>query len=302
LIRLINPSQRFFSSKNWEGAMPAQPDGMNAKVAVESAGLEGRDRDLVVDVARGFERQSKGEETSGTVPLSLAGKGRASNIQNELGEEIRSSKFEIRSTKFEEQGARRRAAGGNRRGGRKITDDGGLRELTCVPARSAVLRRHLASGGGRIPTRNGRIRSSFGNSIVACADHSSREGLRRRMPDFYPPSVKLNLDRQVANMSFHLSPVQNMPASKRPWAESRQEEWGISLWERKKAQESAMGEEPRENTKTQVALVIAQGVPIAAWARTIGVPRRTVFQWTKDGSSRRSGVLGAARSIWRLAG
>jgi hypothetical protein len=108
--------------------MPAQPDGMNAKVAVESAGLEGRDRDLVVDVARGFERQSKGEETSGTVPLSLAGKGHASNIQNELGEEIRNSKHEIRkagrsgkSFKRSRDGARG-AEGGNQGGARGFRD------------------------------------------------------------------------------------------------------------------------------------------------------------------------------------
>jgi hypothetical protein len=40
------------------------------------------------------------------------------------------------------------------------------------------------------------------------------------MPDFYPPSVKLNLDRQVANMSFHLLPFQSVPASLDPGPET----------------------------------------------------------------------------------
>jgi hypothetical protein len=108
--------------------MPAQPDGMNAKVAVGMAGDEGRDRDLVVDVARGLECRSRWEETNGTVPLSLAGKGCAANIQNELGEEIRNSKHEIRraersgeSFKRNRDGARG-AEGGNQGGARGFRD------------------------------------------------------------------------------------------------------------------------------------------------------------------------------------
>jgi hypothetical protein len=45
---------------------------------------------------------------------------------------------------------------------------------------------------------------------------------------------------------------------------------------------SAMTEEPRKNTKTQLALAIAQGVPVAAWARANGVSRRTAFNWAKN--------------------
>ena len=47
-------------------------------------------------------------------------------------------------------------------------------------------------------------------------------------------------------------------------------------------QESAMSEQPRKNTKTQLALAIAQGVSVEKWARTNGVPRRTAFLWAKE--------------------
>jgi hypothetical protein len=43
-----------------------------------------------------------------------------------------------------------------------------------------------------------------------------------------------------------------------------------------------MTEGPRENPKTQLALAIAQGVSVTAWARANGVPRRTAFSWAKD--------------------
>ncbi len=37
-------------------------------------------------------------------------------------------------------------------------------------------------GSGGMTTRFGRILPSFGNSIAVCADHSCRQGIRRRMP------------------------------------------------------------------------------------------------------------------------
>jgi hypothetical protein len=61
-------------------------------------------------------------------------------------------------------------------------------------------------------------------------------------------------------------------------------------------QESAMTEEPRKNTKTQLALAIAQGVSVAKWARTNGVPRRTAFQWAKDPEVRKV-VQGCRRRV-----
>ena len=45
---------------------------------------------------------------------------------------------------------------------------------------------------------------------------------------------------------------------------------------------SAMGDEPRNNTKTQLALAVAQGFRVTKWTRTHGVPRRTAFRWAKD--------------------
>jgi hypothetical protein len=49
-----------------------------------------------------------------------------------------------------------------------------------------------------------------------------------------------------------------------------------------------MPDEPRKNTKTQLALAIAQGIPVAAWARASGVYRRTAFRWAKDPSVRKT--------------
>jgi hypothetical protein len=57
---------------------------------------------------------------------------------------------------------------------------------------------------------------------------------------------------------------------------------------------SAMSNEPRNSTKTQLALADAQGLPVADWARTTAVPRRTAFQWANDGCARRSSLIGAA--------
>jgi|SRR5271165_4411164 len=48
-----------------------------------------------------------------------------------------------------------------------------------------------------------------------------------------------------------------------------------------------MTEEPPKNTKTELALAIAQGVSVAAWARHHGVPRRTAFDWAKDPTVRK---------------
>jgi hypothetical protein len=48
-----------------------------------------------------------------------------------------------------------------------------------------------------------------------------------------------------------------------------------------------MTEEPRNNTKTHLALAIAQGVSVAAWARASGVNRRTAFRRAKDPSVRK---------------
>jgi hypothetical protein len=42
---------------------------------------------------------------------------------------------------------------------------------------------------GALPTRNGRILISSGNFIAVCADHSCRQGVRCRMPDFYRSSI-----------------------------------------------------------------------------------------------------------------
>jgi hypothetical protein len=43
-----------------------------------------------------------------------------------------------------------------------------------------------------------------------------------------------------------------------------------------------MNDETHKNTKTQLALAIAQGDSVAAWACANGVPRQTAFLWAKD--------------------
>jgi hypothetical protein len=57
-----------------------------------------------------------------------------------------------------------------------------------------------------------------------------------------------------------------------------------------------MSEEPRKNTKTQLALAIAQRVLVANWARTSGVSRRTAFLWAKDPEVRKV-VQGCRRRV-----
>ncbi len=67
---------------------------MNVGVAVDRASGGRGDPDRGVDAAGLglFGGQGRDADADRTVPLSLAGEGRATNIQNELGEEIRSSK------------------------------------------------------------------------------------------------------------------------------------------------------------------------------------------------------------------
>jgi hypothetical protein len=57
-----------------------------------------------------------------------------------------------------------------------------------------------------------------------------------------------------------------------------------------------MSEEPAKGTKTQLALAIAQGVPVAAWARSSGVSRRTAFYWAKHPEVRKM-VLSCRRRV-----
>ena len=43
-----------------------------------------------------------------------------------------------------------------------------------------------------------------------------------------------------------------------------------------------MSEQPRNNTKSHLALAVAQGVKVSAWARANGVPSRTAFRWAHE--------------------
>jgi hypothetical protein len=73
-----------------------------------------------------------------------------------------------------------------------------------------------------------------------------------------------------------------VPASLVPRLRNARDEADFFSQECGKVQESAMSEEPLKGTKTQLALAIAQGVPVAAWARTHGVGRRTAFEWARQ--------------------
>ncbi len=69
---------------------------------------------------------------------------------------------------------------------------------------------------------------------------------------------------------------------------------------------SAMQEDVRKNQKTQLALAIARGESITAWARRNEVPLRSAFRWAKDPKLR--GAVEALRrraldrAIGRMAG
>ncbi len=71
-------------------------------------------------------------------------------------------------------------------------------------------------------------------------------------------------------------------------------------------QGSAMQEDVRKNQKTQLALAIARGESITAWARRNEVPLRSAFRWAKDPKLR--GAVAALRrraldrAIGRMAG
>jgi hypothetical protein len=104
-----------------------------------------------------------------------------------------------------------RAGDGNQDGGRKKIGDlrsgerrgqrpapnsrpsvGRRVAILRVPETRAERQRAAAAaphGGEGILTRNGRILFSFGNWIAVFADHSCRQGIRCRMPDFYPYSI-----------------------------------------------------------------------------------------------------------------
>jgi hypothetical protein len=63
-----------------------------------------------------------------------------------------------------------------------------------------------------------------------------------------------------------------------------------------------MSEATQKSTKTQLALAIAQGLPISARARTRGVPRRTAFRWAKERDVRKAVESYRRRTIDQAVG
>jgi hypothetical protein len=63
-----------------------------------------------------------------------------------------------------------------------------------------------------------------------------------------------------------------------------------------------MPDEARLNKKTSLALAIARGQSIAAWANQNEVPRRTAFRWASDANVRREAEAWRRRVLSRAIG
>ena len=63
-----------------------------------------------------------------------------------------------------------------------------------------------------------------------------------------------------------------------------------------------MGEETQSGTKEQLAVALAQGCSITAWARDNNVPRPTVYRWAKDPEVRKEMQECRRRIIDRTVG
>jgi hypothetical protein len=57
-----------------------------------------------------------------------------------------------------------------------------------------------------------------------------------------------------------------------------------------------MADEPLKSLKPQLAIALAQGKSVAAWARGAGVPIRTAYRWSKDPKVRKA--VEAHRRHW----
>jgi hypothetical protein len=63
-----------------------------------------------------------------------------------------------------------------------------------------------------------------------------------------------------------------------------------------------MPEEVPQQKKTRLALAIARGESVAAWARQNEVPRRTAFRWARDTKVRRAVEVWRRRALDRAIG
>jgi hypothetical protein len=61
-------------------------------------------------------------------------------------------------------------------------------------------------------------------------------------------------------------------------------------------------EKPCRDQRTQLAMAIAQGISVVAWARTNNVPRRTAFRWARDAKVRASVESCRRRALDRAIG
>jgi hypothetical protein len=110
---------------------------------------------------------------------------------------------------------------------------------------------------------------------------------------------------------FRSLPVEGVPASLGPGAENR--EWGEKearwnlpiVYVAVPLPENLHPENHPQSQKSQLALAIAQGTSVTAWAAKNGVPRRTAFEWARGRKLRaeveriRRGALD--RAVGRMA-
>ena len=63
-----------------------------------------------------------------------------------------------------------------------------------------------------------------------------------------------------------------------------------------------MGTEDREASKTELAIALAQGISVTAWARTHDIPRPTVYRWAREPEVRKEITACRRRVIDRAVG
>jgi hypothetical protein len=91
---------------------------------------------------------------------------------------------------------------------------------------------------------------------------------------------------EFGSLFLHISislPIEGVPASLGPGLGNRElGENGFLRFVPTKYPFRAMSETPRKNTKIQLALALAQGIPAVKWARANEVPRKTAHRWAND--------------------
>ena len=91
--------------------------------------------------------------------------------------------------------------------------------------------------------------------------------------------------------------VEGMPAHLRPGGDPRLGRDGKSVKVDHRLSFIIMAEENRESMKPELAIALARGISVTAWARARGVPRPTAYRWSKDPKVRKAIDAFRCRSI-----